>query len=403
MFAARARLFNDDRVLRIYAAILSGIHILTGAAWFAFKHVTTLTTGDDAVCWPFAPGCEQVRALLSPRMVGALVVTYMALGAAAIFAFLDRRAARGFFFYALASILGLGIYALDYRLRLNQTMMFAWASAIFFFAPRPKLAIQILVPLFYAWAGTLKLTPEWLSGDALYARPLFVPDALIPAACTYVVLLELVIIWGLYAQNLRIRIAVYAQLLLFHLTSFSVVSWFYPLMMIAITAIFPLIWRFSPDAAFTFSYLRRDAGLKRIALGIVGGFSICQIVPHLFPGDTAISGEGRLFALHMFDARVVCEGGATITRSSGAQSRARLINEHLERRIRCDPIVLGATTERLCRHLRENDPNDVPRVDVAIDARRTSETQMHPLMHVADACHADLGYSIWRHNGWIGM
>jgi hypothetical protein len=77
-----------------------------------------------------------------------------------------------------------------------------------------------------------------------------------------------------------------------------------------------------------------------------------------------------------------------------------LINERLEQRTRCDPIVLVQAAQRLCHDL-EGRP-DSPRVDVAIDARRATDEQMQPLIHVDDVCHKDLQYSLWHHNEWIG-
>ena len=393
----RLRLLAEDKVTRISAALLASVYVLTGAAWFTTRGVTALVTGEDAVCWPLAPGCEAIRAHLSPRLAGALVVTFMALGAASAFSFLERRARRGRILYILAGTFGLGIYALDYRLRLDQTMMFGWASVVFFVAPRPKEALQLLLPLFYAWAGTLKLNAEWMSGAALYAKPLFLPAALVPASCVYVVFLELVLVWGLFARDHRIRYFVYAQLCLFHLVSFSVVGWFYPLMMFALTAVYPLSWHFDSES-LVWSRVRVE---RSMALVIAVGFSLCQLLPFFYAGDTAITGEGRLFALHMFDARVVCEGGATLTRRTGDRSRAVLINDHLDVRTRCDPVVLGATTQRLCRLIDARDGAGATRIDVAIDARRTSERELRPLLHLDDACAQDLSYSILHHNAWI--
>ena len=129
-------------------------------------------------------------------------------------------------------------------------------------------------------------------------------------------------------------------------------------------------------------------------------FSSLQLMPCLFPGDTAITGEGRLFALHMYDARVQCEGGADVSTRSGQRLHVPLVNEHLEQRMRCDPIVLSEQVRRLCHQLQARP--DSPRVDVAVDARRATDPAMQPLLHVDDACHQDLSYSLWRHNAWIG-
>ena len=164
--------------------------------------------------------------------------------------------------------------------------------------------------LFYFWAGTLKLNWEWVSGGALY-RPLWLlTGPAVVAACAYVVVLELVIVWGLLSRRSWIFWSSLAQVLLFHVMSFAVVGWFYPLLMFALLAIFPLA-RCIPGAP------PEPASASASSGGACRGrrsrwrsrFSLVQLTTHLYPGDTAITGEGRLFALHMFDARVVCEAG----------------------------------------------------------------------------------------------
>jgi hypothetical protein len=318
-------------------------------------------------------------------------------GLLAAFLFLTRRLRAAIAIFVSALLVGAAIYALDYRLRLNQTYMLGWVALVFLLVPRRLQTMQALVALFYFWAGALKLNREWLSGAALYDKPLFVPAALVPAACVYVVVLEMVLLWGLFSRSPRSRWAVYAQLLLFHLTSWSVVGWYYPLLMAGNTAVYPLVWLRAPEQALSASIPPTD----RAALaGVVIVFSALQLMPRLFPGDTAITGEGRLFALHMFDARVQCEGGAEVSTTSGQRLRVPLVNEHLEQRMRCDPIVLSSQVRRLCHQLQAR--TDSPRVDIAIDARRATDPALQPLMHVDDACHQDLSYSLWHHNAWIG-
>jgi hypothetical protein len=294
---------------------------------------------------------------------------------------------------------GFAIYALDYRLRSNQSYMFGWIALAFIFRTRasagPKRRLEmcsILVPLLYAWAGLLKTNEEWMSGAALYETPLFVPRSLVPAACVYVLVLELVLVWGLFSSDVRIRWAVYGQLVLFHLVSWKVVGFFYPLLMLGLTSVFPLVWLLAPDDTLTWNRLRRDRELRQDALAVGGILSAFQLVPRLFPGDTAVTGEGRLFAVHMFDAKVECVGGATV----GGSMKVELIAQEEAVRMRCDPIVLRANIQHLCRKVRG------ARVDVAIDAKRSTDEHMQPLIHVDDACHERLGYSVLHHNEWIG-
>ena len=387
------------QVLRAYAVLLSLLHTLTGLAWFTYKHVATLVTGDDAVCWPLVPDCERIRPWLSPGGIGLAVAAYMGLGLAAAVLF-ARRSGAALGTFVVATALGVAIYSLDYRMRLNQTYMFGWIVLAWLVARRKAQVLQALVALFYVWAGVLKLNREWIGGAALYERPFLVPGALLPAACIYVLVLEMVLVWGLFSSSSRWRWSVYAQLLLFHAVSWKVVGYYYPLLMVGLTAIFPLVWRLAPGETLTLGALRGSASVRRAVASTAAVFSAFQLVPHLFPGDTAVTGEGRLFSLHMFDARTECAGGATIRTSAGPIARASLINEHTDVRSRCDPIALVAAADRLCRVLAGR-PDD-PRVDVAIDAKRATDALAQPLIHVNDFCHRGIRYSVWRHNAWIG-
>ena len=202
-FLTTARALEADGALRAYAVILSALHALTGVAWFTYKHIATLVTDEDSVCWPLLPDCDRVRSHLTAGGVRDAVVASCALGLLAAILFAAAPLRSGARHFLAASALGTLLYALDYRLRLNQTYMFGWVVLAFLFAPHKRQVTALLVALFYFWAGTLKWNREWVSGAALYARPLFVPESLLPLACIYVLLLELVLVWGLFSRRAR--------------------------------------------------------------------------------------------------------------------------------------------------------------------------------------------------------
>lgn len=411
-FDRQAREIHDAPALRIYAVLIATVHALTGAAWFSYKHIASLASGDDCVCWPLWSECYRLRPLLTPALVTGAVAVYVAigLGSAALLAWGRCRA--GLLTFALAGILGTAIYALDYRLRFNQTTMFAWVALTLVFARHRLVVLQALLVAFYAWAGTLKLDPEWLSGAALYGKPLFVPAGFEAAACTYVVVLELGLIPLLFlVRSAGWRWAIYVQILCFHLASWPVVGWFYPVLMALLTAIFPLVWRLAPEDSLAVARLRlgassaeraADGNARATTFAVVGSFSFFQVVPWFFPGDTAITGEGRMFALHMFDARVECRGEAILrdaTPAATPHARVLLVNDRLDARTRCDPLVIASTAQRLCRALAEK--GDDSRVDVVATAKRATHSNLRPLITQPDFCKAGLRYSIFHHNAWI--
>ena len=355
--------------------MLGVVHVLTGFAWLTYKNVTSLLAGDDVVCWPIVP-CEDLRSHLSRTTVRVLVAIYIALGASTAISFALRRTKSAIVTFIGACVLGTFVYALDYRLRFNQTYMLSWICLAFLFAKKKVETISALIGAFYFAAGLLKLTPDWLSGRALYAKPLFVPEALVPAACIYVVVLELVFVWGLFSRRPMVRRVVLAQLALFHLVSWPVVGWFYPLEMLGLLSIFVL------GEPLPHRSLRH-------ALPFLVPFALAQLVPALFKGDAALTGEGRMFALHMFDAKVSCSGGAVI-----GDRTIPLVAEGRDVRSQCDPIILLAHAKRLCRGTNA-------RIDVAVDAKKASDASMRPLVRIEDLCPSPPSYSVLHENPWI--
>ncbi|HVM68625.1 MAG TPA: hypothetical protein VM204_02180 [Gaiellaceae bacterium] len=399
-FAAAAEDIDGSGVLRRYAAALGVLHALTGVAWFTYKNVAALVTGEDAVCWPLAPGCEALREHLTPWLIRRIVAAYIGLGAGAALLFLWRRPHAALGTFLAATALGIGIYALDYRMRFNPTYMFGCVVVAFLVSPRRRESVSALVVAFYFWAGILKLNREWLSGAALYARPLFVPEALVPASCAYVLVLELVMVWGLLSSRAWVRWAVLAQLALFHVASVSVVGWFYPLTMFGLLSLLFPVSEEHARTAVTFSSLASNAsGARRSVLVTAGVFSALQLVPWLHRGDPALTGEGRLFALHMFDARVSCEGGAELDVAGQPPMPVVLLPPGESIRMRCDPLVIAANVRRTCREPWARAPG--ARLDVAVDAKRTTDASMRPLVRIADACHNLPTYTVLGENPWI--
>ncbi|MGH7960685.1 MAG: hypothetical protein ACRERD_02525 [Candidatus Binatia bacterium] len=324
---------------------------------------------------------------------------YLAAGVISVLLFCSQRSLPHAYWVLLAlNLFKALLWLQDYRLRLNQHYMALWVTLIFLFLPNKRRLIQYQIVAFYFWAGTLKLNPEWLSGAALYSKPLGVPLQLVPAACAYVLVLELFVVFGLFAKNRWLFWGTFAQLLLFHVTSWTVVGFFYPTLMFGLLSIFPLARLLAlPDAS---------PGLRRLLTGrepastaaFLSAFSLLQILPWFFPGDTAITGEGRLFALHMFDARIVCEAQATLHGTNG-RTMTRPIILGLATRIRCDPIVYLSVGRTLCRTYQSR--NGFVDLDLLLQSRRSTETELRPVIDVKNFCHSGITYDLWRPNEWI--
>jgi hypothetical protein len=198
----------------------------------------------------------------------------------------------------------------------------------------------------------------------------------------------------------------FAQLLVFHVFSWPVVGFFYPVLMFGILAIYPLCWAL--DAATD-----DGAGRQRMraawipfvpaswrgAFALAAAFSALQLTPHFFPGDGTLTGEGRLFALHMFDARITCEAWADVRRTDGSVRRENL-RKHWETRTACDPILIHGFARNLCR-ARDAGRLAFVDLDVHLRSRRTSERDYRSVIDFADFCARRPRYRPFGHNDWI--
>jgi len=378
-----------DPALRGYGAALALLHVLA-AYWIRQDgKLGFLAPGAEAICWPLLPDCEWLRVL--PLQGLELATALWALGGGVVAAaFLRRRwAGRAYVGLLLLTLFEVALLALDFRLRRNQHSMALWVTGAFLLVPGKRNALRLLICGLYFWAGTLKLNWEWLSGANLYHPIWLFTGRWLVAACAYVIVLELGIVWGLLVRRPWVFWGAFAQLVVFHVFSWPVVGFFYPVLMFLILGIYPLCWLL-PSAA-------RQSWRGAIALGAV--FSALQLTPHLFPGDRTLTGEGRLFALHMFDARVACEAWADVRLADGRVRRENL-RKHWETRTACDPILIHGFARNLCR-ARDAGRLQFVDLDVHLRSRRASETELRPVIDFPDFCAKRPHYRAFSHNPWI--
>jgi hypothetical protein len=387
-----------DPGLRAYGSALVAIHVLT-AGWLYYRGFAPMVAAaNEAICWPLLPECHRLRLLSEPALVAAFAL-YAAVSVVVAAAFLKRewtgRAVCGLVLLTIFKIL---ILALDFRLRRNQHYMAFAATGVFLLVPNKREAVRVLLVLFYFWAGTLKLNWEWISGGGLYAAPWFFTGRGIIAATVYVIVMELVIVWGLLARRAWIFWSSLAQVVVFHIFSWGIVGFFYPLLMFGLLSIFVfcrLIQSRDPAEGLGTALLRGRAPRPVYVLAI--GFSALQLTTHLYPGDTALTGEGRLFALHMFDARVVCVAYATL-KSPGRIERVNLKGGGV--RTACDPIVIHGVARNLCRR-RDAGRLSFVDMDVHLFARRVTDREVTPVIAYANFCRRMPRYHPFFHNDWI--
>ena len=390
---------GGDPALRAYGAVLALLNFVGATFWIVNDVMRSAARDIEPICWPLVPACQALRVLPYEGLLALAIAS--ALGSLVVALLFGRRATVGWAMAGLAALLAVKLFvlALDYRLRLNQHYMATAVTLAFLLVPRRRDALRILLVLVYFWAGTIKLNREWISGAALYAPLWLVPaGAATSAACVYVVGLELGVTWGLIARRAWVFWGALAQFLLFHVMSWAIVGFYYPMLMFFLLAIFPIA-RLVPPADDP-ALLRRffTGRAARGAYVVAAVFSLMQLAPYAYPGDSALTGEGRLYALHMFDARVSCEARATVHHRDGSTSE---VNLALARPVRhgCDPIVVANRARNLCEG--RGAAKDVAEVDVVLRSRRTTEREMVELVNERGVCAKPLRFDPFRHNEWL--
>src|SRR5262249_11206054 len=132
---------------------------------------------------------------------------------------------------------------------------------------------------------------------------------------------------------------------------------------------------------------------------LAGVFSFLQVTPHAYPGDQAITGEGRLLALHMFDARTICTGYADLKEAGGRQTRHDL-KLKLDTRVACDPIVFYNRARNLCRGDAAG-RRAFEDLDLILLARRSTEPDLKPVIEIENFCTRNIPSSPLWHTPWI--
>jgi hypothetical protein len=122
------------------------------------------------------------------------------------------------------------------------------------------------------------------------------------------------------------------------------------------------------------------------------------MAPTLFPGDFALTGQGRVFALHMLQARQVCEVGVTIHEGERTEPRDLKLPGLAPRSI-CDPVIYYNRVRNICRWNAASGQSRT--VDFSMRVRRTTETDFRLVADTKDFCNTVHDYSLLSSNAWL--
>lgn len=386
---------RDSRALRFYGIALCATHLLTWIFWSGRTGLSAALHGTAPICWPFFEDCARVRPILLPWTDG-LLGAYPVLIVLAAFLWLSPRLVPAAWWALLAvNLIKVFLFAQDYRAMGNYHYMPFIVNALFLLVPARRFVIPLALVGFYLGAGVLKLNAEWLTGAALF-RPTILEGGWLRAALISVIFLELFVIWFILARGLLLRALALASLIVFHLYSWHLVGFFYPTIMFALLAYFPIIW-WTRERTLTLADLL-GARLPAPAWIYAVIFTTAQAIPHLRGGDSAVTGDGRFFSLNMFDAYTRCQLLLIRTEADSRWSLSK-IRTDVGPRIACDPLTYLSEVQGLCREVAASSP--ASRIDWHLMSRRRTDSRDRLIVSAKDVCKQGLSYDLFKKNEWI--
>lgn len=380
--------------LALIGVLLSIEHIFTFAFWLTERPVhLLLSSSSPAVCWPLLPFCEALKP--SSEILSAILGLYLILAIASVACWSVQRLKAGILLLWLLLFFKVGVILLDYRLTGNYHYLPTILTLVFLLVPGRARAMPVAFFVIYFTAGILKLNNQWISGAAINDR--FVPEALTRVGVWYVLILELVFIFLLFARKDRWFYFLFIQLVLFHLYSWHLTRFFYPSVMLLLLGILLITRPLHKNEGFMQSW-----GLclkQRRAQALLILFILLQLPQYYIPGEAAVTGEGRMYALIMYDGRTQCQPHLTIWKKSQTKEELPLVPPWLLTRTSCDPLIFLRLTEKVCAWSKD-DP-EVLQVDLNIPIRYQRQEEWHSLVAVTDVCKKPLTYSNFFPNFWI--
>ncbi len=347
-----------------YGIALNFISFLTVYFWWQ-GYVETNST---AYCWYYFSNCETLRNFIAHNhqyFCGAIACTAIF----SIFGFASRRTKVAYWLLLLGLALKFLMFSQDYRLMGNYHFMHFLVVLFYLFVPNKIKSIYFLIPLFYIAAGFLKINPEWLSGSAML-KEIFFPKALQYWAFLFVIPLELLMAPLIYVVPFKSKAwwLIISSFLIFHLISWQVVGYFYPITMFLILSFYFLIT--APPQKFT----------KPIAPALLLILFALQIFRVFAYPNSNIDGIGRSFSLNMLDGKPSCLN-QVIIRSGTNTILTNYVPETNAPRIKCDPLIYAAYLNELCHKLAPQ-----TEVDFSLQTRLQSETHFHDVLNIQNVC-----------------
>lgn len=369
-------------------------HLLTVFFWSTERPLSLILTNPSfRICWPHWESCRNLT--WNHGSVRALLILYLALALFSVILWIANsyRAAILGTFSTLA--LKNFIIAQDYRLGGNYHYIPTLLCLAFLFLPYRTRTLPFFFWMIYFTAGILKVDPQWLSGAAINER-LF-PSFVIQIGVWYVLVLEIIFSFFIFSRNRNVFWFFFLQIFLFHLFSWHLTRFFYPSVMLLMLSILVLL-RDIETPSWSANEVRKFFREPAI-IAAVSVFIFLQLPQYYLPGKAALTGQGRSFALIMYDGRTDCQPHLSIWKNNQIKEELPLTAPWLITRIKCDPIIYKQLAERICHWGQKDDR--VEQIDLHLPIKYENEKEYRSIVSVNDICNKQLFYSNFFPNYWI--
>ena len=397
-FTNQLQEIQSSKALIYLGAFLSVTHISTFQYWnhLGFYYFT-LTDHPSDTCWSFLPSCEFLN--FPTALISKIVwFIYLILAVFAVYFFALKKVKRGYFLFLFLTLFKYMIVLFSFNNMGNYHYMPLVVSFLYLFFPAKKMSIPIMISLFYLFAGALKLNNlEWFTGGSLWRIDGWNPYIVVFLTSS-VVFLELFISPLLLLKN-RLKYFAFFCFVLFHLSSYYWVGYFYPLNCFCLISIFPLLWFVDKTHVNLIEVIVKNKLPKSISIVFIL-FLITQLAPRFYKGDQAVTGEGRTWSLNMYDARVSCFSYMKLRYNNRTEEFSR--NDSWQAiRIQCDPYIYYSDAKKACEWA-EKDPEFID-IDFHLSVKRKSDLKWTYLVKLQDFCSTDIKYNFLKGNSWINF
>ncbi len=365
----RFNFFQLSTIGLTFSHLVTSIYWIKRKAWLLFE-----ANNSNISCYPFFKQCH-ILSFNEVAYFKILFYSYFVISLFLILRLLTSNKKRWvYFLFWTLFLFKLFFICSRYNLMGNYHLMHLALCATMVINLQSSWIYRLMLCLQYFFAGLLKINLEWSSGAALVNRSYLIPsNELYLYSLSYLILFELILIWGLCSQKTYIKYLTFFQLFIIHTYSISIVGFYYPLIMIGLIL---------PIFIFDINSRKHCDKLKPsfLAYSLPFIFILWNLFPKIASTDPAKDGEIRYFSLSMLDARVQCQIKTLKISSDG--SVTSLLPPRISNaiRVKCDPLTYNNYLQRLCK--KQNGDTYL----FHVESRRTTETNFTNMRTYYDVC-----------------